>query len=272
VIRYTPLLRGDSLAVGRFDHPLGNRHEDPAEEISEAYSVNFVEYGRFDIKVGRQSWSLSSGNLFLTCPGLAYRCQHSDPSPADVCLAVEFRADDDVSHELARLFSRSVRQLPVYALTNRLAYLKHGLRSGSRDRLRTEAAAHELIFAILDGAAAPVRHRYHARQLSWYAERVNACRERMDRDYASDLSLASLARSVGMSPFHFARIFSELAGMPPHRYLLQVRLQAAAFRLRQGDTVTNACYASGFQNLSHFTRLFQRHIGLLPSCYGKQQA
>jgi AraC-like DNA-binding protein len=72
-----------------------------------------------------------------------------------------------------------------------------------------------------------------------------------------------------MSPFHFARVFRELAGTPPHQYLLRVRLTEAARRLRDGDRVTNACFASGFSHLSHFGRLFHRRFGVLPSQYPK---
>jgi len=267
VIRYTPLLLGDSLSVGRFDHPAHHPHEDPAEEVSSAYSINFVESGRFDLSVGHRSWQLSGGTIFLTCPGFAYRCSHSDATPTDVCLGIEFAPNDEISHELSGLFSNSVRHLPVFSVTNRLAYLRHLLDSGSSDRMRTEAAAHELITALSPGSVEQLRRLYRSRQLCWYAERIEACRERMEVNYATDLSLSLLARSVGMSRFHFARIFSELAGIPPHQYLLQVRLRAAASRLLQGDTVTHACFACGFQNLSHFTRTFHRHFGVLPSTY-----
>ena len=42
--------------------------------------------------------------------------------------------------------------------------------------------------------------------------------------YAEPLSLSTLARDSGMSLFHFARIFAELEGRPPHRFLTDVRL------------------------------------------------
>jgi len=68
-----------------------------------------------------------------------------------------------------------------------------------------------------------------------------------------------------MSPFHFARVFRELVGTPPHRYLLTVRLARAAALLREGTTVTDTCFAVGFGNFSHFIRLFRRTFGVSPS-------
>jgi len=66
--------------------------------------------------------------------------------------------------------------------------------------MRAEEAVHEVIAEILrysDHAREP----YRDRQLSWYAERVDAARQQMDRCYAQEQRLALLARSVGMSEF-----------------------------------------------------------------------
>ena len=87
----------------------------------------------------------------------------------------------------------------------------------------------------------------------------------MEQRYEDNHSLSSLVRSVGMSAFHFARVFAELAGAPPHRYLLRIRLNQAASRLLDGTPVTEACFQSGFFNLSHFVRIFQRHFGISPA-------
>src|SRR5262249_23597453 len=106
---------------------------------------------------------------------------------------------------------------------------------------------------------------YAPRQLAWYAGRVDAAREALETDFASPHSLTGLARAAGMSPFHFARVFRELAGVPPHRYLIGVRLRAAVDRLRQGDSVTDTCFAVGFNSLGHFIDTFRRAYGVSPS-------
>jgi AraC-like DNA-binding protein len=109
-------------------------------------------------------------------------------------------------------------------------------------------------------------HRlYRSEQLRWYAERVVAARELIDCDPTADHSLWHLSSQVGMSVFLFARLFRELVGMPPHRYLVHRRLCCARDLLRSGMAVTDVCYASGFNNLSHFINSFRAHFGVSPS-------
>ena len=136
----------------------------------------------------------------------------------------------------------------------------------------TETLAGELFTAVTyaDDSGCYRLHRSH--QLAWYIERVEAARSLMESQYSASHTLSSLARYTGMSPFHFARTFRELTGTPPHRYLLKTRLARAAEFLREGASVTQTCFATGFNNLSHFTRLFQHTYGYPPSQFaGKRK-
>ena len=98
---------------------------------------------------------------------------------------------------------------------------------------------------------------------------MQAIRARLETDHAEAHSLAALGRQAGMSPYHLAHVFRELVGVPPHRYLLESRLRRASARLRDGESVTETCFAVGFSNLSHFIRLFRRRYGVTPSKYAR---
>jgi AraC-like DNA-binding protein len=113
---------------------------------------------------------------------------------------------------------------------------------------------------------------YRVSQLKWYAERVEAARETLEALYWEQHSLASLAASVGMSPFQFARVFRELTGYPPHKYLLKARLDRASRMLLGGKSVTETCFEVGFSNLSHFTRSFRGRFGCAPSSFKSRGA
>jgi AraC family transcriptional regulator len=271
--RYTALLDTSDLAIGRFDHPGEHTHRDPAEEVAADYSVNRVERGGFEIQIGRRRWELREGDMFLTYPGMAYRCRHGERAPTDVCVAVSYLPADEDREDLAQ-FACAVRKRAVVPPSNRLAYLFRGFSSISlpaESPMVLEQAAGALLAEVC-AERVEARKLYARHQLAWYAERVDAVRGRLEKHYALEHSLGTLARSVGISRFHFARVFGELAGMPPHRYLLRVRLNEGARKLREGASVTEACFSSGFHNLSHFIRIFQRRFGVSPAKYARQRA
>jgi AraC-like DNA-binding protein len=96
-------------------------------------------------------------------------------------------------------------------------------------------------------------------------------RDRIDRDYADDLDLQSLARAAHLSPDHLVRTFRSVFGETPHRYLQRRRIERAMFLLRTDDLdVTEVCLAVGFTSLGTFSRLFSAVVGQSPSSYAQQ--
>jgi AraC-like DNA-binding protein len=262
--RVATILRSELIGVERFDHPAGRAHRDPPEEVSSAHSLSFLERGTFDVAVGHRRWRLEPGMLFRTWPGLVYRCRHSEEVPADVCLTVSYQSDfiEEIQHRRRR------NTAVVTSPTNRLAYL--GLRLSRLAACGSDSLALETLAAeLLAEAASPEDrgHRFRVPQLRWYAERIETARAVLESSPAEPHTLGPLARHAGISPFHFARVFRELVGVPPHRYLMNVRLKRAAERLRAGASVTETALDCGIPNLSHFIRLFRRAYGVPPSRY-----
>lgn len=264
MIRHSSLVTTPEFEIGRYDHPPGHQHHDPKEEVAREYSINRVDIGHFVLEIEDRQWELGPGDLFLNYPGMEYRCRHIELEPTDICMSIAF-VPQDVREGMAG-FECSARTLPVRGSSNRLAYLFFLAARSHHDRLAAEEAVHEVIAEALCESR-PANKLYRDRQFRWYAERVDAVRRQLEYHYLADHKISSLSRGVGMSPFHFARIFRELIGIPPHLYLCRIRLGHAARSLRDGASVTEACFASGFQNLSHFSRQFQRHFGMKPSSY-----
>ncbi len=263
--RLEHLVRGSQITVRRFDHQPDSVHDDPVEEVCQDYAVHFVEAGSFRLTTRERSWVLTPGAVFVSRPGAVHRYGHDEEMPSDVCISAVYSrrfAEETVCGE-PLLPDRLPTALPP---TNRLAFLQLRLADLRRaaDALALEAWACELLAAV--GAfGARERRLYRAAQLGWYARRVEAAREILEMRYAEQHSLASLASSVGMSTFQFARVFRELKGVPPHQYLLRVRLERASEMLSEGKSVTETCFDAGFLNLSHFTRSFRRRFGRAPS-------
>jgi AraC family transcriptional regulator len=83
---------------------------------------------------------------------------------------------------------------------------------------------------------------------------------------ADDLSLSELATVADMSPHYFAELFRRSTGHPPHRYVLLRRIERAkqVLAVTRGS-VLDVGLEIGFQNSSHFARVFRKFVGMSPS-------
>lgn len=92
--------------------------------------------------------------------------------------------------------------------------------------------------------------------------------EYIDAHLDGELALPEIAETVEMRPFHFARLFKQTAGVAPHAFVLNRRLEKAKQMLvNRGKSVTEIAFDSGFSSHSHFTAFFRRHTGATPSGY-----
>lgn len=83
-----------------------------------------------------------------------------------------------------------------------------------------------------------------------------------------NMSLAQLAAIVGMSPHYFSELFKQSTGRAPHNYILLQRIERAKQQLRDPKrSIIDAGLDAGFQNPSHFARMFRKLEGTTPSTY-----
>lgn len=86
--------------------------------------------------------------------------------------------------------------------------------------------------------------------------------------FADHLSVADLAASTGLSPWHFTRRFTAWAGRSPMRCLRDRRIQETMSRLRSSDErILTIALDCGFRDLAHFNRTFKAVVGCTPSDY-----
>lgn len=258
--RVVPLWRSDEISLYRFDHPV--EHEDqPYEARADVFRASFVEEGQFNLEVEESRWRVGAGDVMLSHPGMDFRASFEGKGFSDRCISLIYLAAEDERFDTALSWARSQRR--VLAASNRIGYLRWLLQRADSlgAPMLAEYVASEIFREPGDSPAALFRpHKF-----AWYAERVHAARERLDAAFDQDHTVSALARSIGMSAFHFTRVFTALVGYPPHRYLTERRLSAAHVMLNEGRNVTETCFACGYNNLSHFSRSFARRFGVSPS-------
>jgi len=82
--------------------------------------------------------------------------------------------------------------------------------------------------------------------------------------------ITRLSVDAGMSPTKLKRVFKQVFGNSIFSYYQNIRMQEAARLLREDKLSVSATgYRLGFTNLSHFSRVFQEHLGVKPKQYSK---
>ncbi len=106
------------------------------------------------------------------------------------------------------------------------------------------------------------------RQSRHVRERADEVRAFLEENLTRDLDMNAVARAASLSPFYLTRIFKQRYGVPPYRYLINLRIRYASDLLRDSSlSVTQVCHRSGFNSLSHFITTFRNHTGMSPSRY-----
>ncbi|MTB53525.1 AraC family transcriptional regulator [Lewinella sp. W8] len=89
--------------------------------------------------------------------------------------------------------------------------------------------------------------------------------------YGEPLNLDQLAQVHLVSKYHLLRLFKRYHGVTPRQFLIDVRIEKAKENLLAGKTVTDTCFAVGFESPGSFSSLFKRKTGKTPGQYQKEQ-
>jgi AraC family transcriptional regulator len=90
-------------------------------------------------------------------------------------------------------------------------------------------------------------------------------------DLAGDTSLSELAALCGLSRSYFIRAFTQMTGMPPHRWLVMQRVKHAKALLRGTNMpIADIAIACGFADQSHLTRVFSKAFRVSPAAWRRE--
>jgi AraC-like DNA-binding protein len=99
---------------------------------------------------------------------------------------------------------------------------------------------------------------------------VGIVRDYLHANAESQVSIADLAHVAGVSDTQVIRAFSAETGMPPHSYLVSLRVERAKALLRAGTSPAAAALRVGFSDQSQLTRHFKRLTGVTPGRFAAE--
>lgn len=134
---------------------------------------------------------------------------------------------------------------------------------------RGDSPGRQTLARVVTSADAAVGNAHASRRSEAIMEFV---RKKIDAHYYSKLSCEMLASSMGMSKWHFIRMFKAAFGISPYQYLTYVRIQRAKYLLRTTPHPLEAVAAAvGFDTLSCFCRAFRKIEGLSLSSFSRDR-
>lgn len=127
--------------------------------------------------------------------------------------------------------------------------------------------AMELLFYLFES----LKKRGSAENLKLNAKEIQAIyavKDKIVSSLSNSSSITELKQIAGMNEFKLRRIFKQVFGMGIYDYYQHLRMKEAARLLREDKlSVSETGYQMGFENLGHFTRVFEKHIGSKPKKY-----
>ena len=191
-----------------------------------------------------------------------YRVSHPVDG-GDECLVLEPSRET-----LSDIEPQTARQIPLAApLIAQRRLLSYRLQRCMASALEAEETALDLLAETFRSQVSDSGPRNRRTE-----DMVEATTITLAARPAEPWTLTALAQRVHSSPFHLARSFRRIAGMPLHRYHLRARMAAALDEvLDSSRDLTTIGIALGFSSHSHFTASFRRAFGVTPSAMRKGQ-
>jgi AraC family transcriptional regulator len=182
-------------------------------------------------------------------PGLMTRIAEESTSRECIELVPQHQISDSLIHSLG------------------LALLSELASNEMRNRLYIESAANLLAVHLLQ--------RYSTQKPTTWKHnkglpktKLQQIIEYINEHLTDDLSLQAMANQIGMSKYHFSRLFKQSTGLTPWQYVSQRRLEIAKQLLaKQELSIAEISDRLGFTNQQQLTTFFRKHMGIAPFVY-----
>jgi AraC family transcriptional regulator len=234
--------------------------ERPYLEVHQNYSVSYVRSGTFGCRTRGQTHELVAGSVLVGYPGDEYLCTHDHHAGGDECLSFQLGPElvDTIGGDLSAWRCGAMGPRAELMVLGELA---QAAIDGGNDLALDEIG---MLFAARFVGTIGNRPRSISTRSADRRRAVEAALW-IDAHSHQRVSLERAAQQVGMSPFHFLRLFAKVLHVTPHQYLVRSRLRRAA-RLLTDSTqpVTEVAYDAGFEDVSNFIRTFHRAAGVSP--------
>ena len=269
---------GDDYLIVEFKCPI---NDESFHAWSECHYITYVLSGKKSWMTHENSWTLSTGESIFVKKGAYMNQQFLDDK---FCVLMFFMTDDFlkrfVQTDMLELTKNSGKiqlcePLQKIEVSESLEVLYNSFFSYLREKKATPEKIIELKFRemLLNILSNPKNQGVGRLVSDITAFDKSPIHRVMEENFSFNLSLEEYARLSSRSLSTFKREFQKHYNMSPGKWLIKKRLTfAKQLLMGTDDTVQEICYDSGFENPSHFIRVFKEHFGQTPLEFRKESA
>jgi AraC-like DNA-binding protein len=172
---------------------------------------------------------------------------------------------------IKQLFERARQGLSFYGETKTLVAekLKRLVTLSRFDQLLELLQVFQLMATSKETTSLQAKPVTHANRLK-EQERLHRIYQYIEENYQEKIDVNKVAALCHLTTAAFCRFFKKLTCLTFTDFLNQYRINMAKNLLLQQESVTEACYHSGFDNLSYFNKTFRKLAGENPSQFRKR--
>jgi AraC family L-rhamnose operon regulatory protein RhaS len=184
-----------------------------------------------------------------------------------------WRSDPALGKQLpcGRLPRHKLLSLQVRAEVRRLLFEQTCRRPGYAGMM-VGVALQLLTLLARSRSQVPTTNAFESRGVSRLRETVEAYIAELNRKFFEPANIDGIARQLGMSRRRFTELFREITGASWSDHLRAMRVtHSKQLLLETNRSVLSIAFESGFEDLSSFYRVFQRHEGTSPHRWRQEQ-
>ena len=245
-----------------------------APHYHEELAIGVIQRGKLHVNIGKNGrMTLSAGHIVIINPG---EIHEGFADPRDGCFYQMFYLPAKLLGKATGLADEFFPHFATCAIDHslvakQLSWLHDNLTTPSTSVLAYESYLLEVINNLVGRYARPgTLTPLHPPPSAPSANTIRESQAYLAAHYDQKIGLETLAAQIGLSPYHFLRLFKATVGMTPHAFQMQLRIDQAKLQLMRGAPIANVAVDLGFHDQSHLTKQFKALVGVTPQRYRQQ--
>ncbi|MDQ0113678.1 AraC family transcriptional regulator [Paenibacillus harenae] len=243
----------------------------------EDHLLLFVLKGKYTVRYGNQSYTVKKNEMVLLQKSITVEYEKSGEKDEEYLLDyMMFFLKEDLINEFVKMadlkpsYPAALAAVSVKSVNDRLISYIESLKPYFKqpDEISSGLIKIKLLELLFD--VADTNENFYFQLLQLKRKERKSITEVIEENIFNPVSLNDLAHLSGRSLSTFKREFKEIYNTSPLYYIRKRRMDKAKELLTHTSlSVTDVCFSTGFENVSHFSKVFKERFGISPSLLKK---